>query len=275
MNSIEIERKKINLKDFKRRRANTEDFNNLIKESTIIKINNEVEIVYIDNIEEDINKMYEAINSIKYNKSYRTNGLISTSRIFGYSPRNQTRNSPCRITNLAIEFPRQHSIVEKGAEIAKKYYELYNPKKAREHQELTENNILPEYRISNTMYTSGIINENNPLKYHFDSGNFSNTWSAMFGFRKNTEGGYLSLPELELGIEIKNNSLLLFDGQSILHGVTPIKMLNKDSKRYTIVYYSLKQMWNCKPLNEEVIYWKMRRNEIEQKERNIIHKKGE
>jgi hypothetical protein len=120
------------------------------------------------------------------------------------------------------------------------------------------------------MYTSGIINENNPLKYHFDAGNFKGTWSAMFGFRKKTEGGYLSLPEIEIGIEIKNNSLLLFDGQSLLHGVTPIKMLEKDSKRYTIVYYSLQQMWNCKPIDDEIIEQRKIRNEIEKK-KGISH----
>jgi hypothetical protein len=42
-------------------------------------------------------------------------------------------------------------------------------------------------------------------------------------------------------------------------------MLSKDAKRYTIVYYSLKQMWNCKPLNEEIIEMRNRRNEIEKK----------
>lgn len=268
MNVIEAERKKLNIQEYKKRSAKVEDFKELITDSTLVKINGKIEIVYIENVEEDLEIIFDAIKSIKYSKSNRSSGLISTSRIFGYSPRIVFRNLPCRITSLAEEFPKQHYIVEKGAEIAKKYYELYNPEKAQEHMKITEERILPQYRISNTMYTSGIINENNPLKYHFDSGNFKNTWSAMFGFRKKTEGGYLSLPELELGIEIKNNSLLLFDGQSILHGVTPIKMLEKDSKRYTIVYYSLQQMWNCKPIDDEIIQQRNKRNQIEKKKGN-------
>lgn len=265
MNVIEISKRNIDLSEYKKRSAKVEDFQSLIRESTIIKINGKIEIVYINDVEEDLNHIFDAIKKIKYNKSTRTNGLISTSRIFGYAPKNVTRNQPCRITTLANEFPKQHFIVEKAGEIAKKYYELYNPEKALEHQKLTEEKILDQYRIGSTMYTSGIINENNPLKYHFDAGNFTGTWSAMFAFRKNTEGGYLSLPELNVGIEIKNNSLLLFDGQSLLHGVTPIKKLSNDAKRYTIVFYSLKQMWNCKPINEEIIDMRNKRAEIEKR----------
>lgn len=263
MNVIELKKKNINLSEFKKRSAKEEDFSELITESTIIKIDESIEIVYIDDVEHDLNEIFEAIQKIKYNKSTRTNGLVSTSRIFGYAPKNVTRNQPCRITSLASEFPKQHFIVEKAGEIAKKYYQLYNPEKANYHQKLTDEKILSSYKIGSTMYTSGIINENNPLKYHFDAGNFTGTWSAMFAFRKNTEGGYLSIPELDVGIQIKNNSLLLFDGQSLLHGVTPIKKLNKDAKRYTIVFYSLKQMWNCKPVDQEIADMRNKRNDIE------------
>lgn len=265
MKFIDLEKRKLNLADYKKRSAIESDFEIFINESCTIRIDGKIEVVYIENVEEDLKSIFEAIQNIKYAKSTRTSGLISTSRIFGYAPKNVTRNQPCRITTLAYEFPRQHSIVEKTAEIAKKYYEMYNPKKAEEHMKLTDEKILPQYKISNTMYTSGIINENNPLKYHFDAGNFVDTWSAMFAFRKNTQGGYLSIPELNCGIEIRNNSLLLFDGQSLLHGVTPIKKLSKDAKRYTIVYYSLKQMWNCKPIDEEIVEMRNRRNDIEKR----------
>jgi hypothetical protein len=44
----------------------------------------------------------------------------------------------------------------------------------------------------------------------------------------------------------------MFDGQSVLHGVTPITKTNPDAVRYSIVYYSLQQIWNCLPLSEEV-----------------------
>lgn len=265
MEYIELEKTKLDLNKYKKRSALDSDYKHFIDKSTSIFVNGNLEIVYIDDVNEDLNIIFEAINNIKYIKNTRSSGLISTSRIFGYSPKIITRNQPCRLTTLATEFPKQHFIVEQAAKIAKKYYEKYNPEKALLHTKTTNEFVLPQYRISDTMYTSGIINENNPLKYHFDSGNFVGTWSAMFAFRKNTKGGHLSIPELNVGIEIKNNSLLLFDGQSLLHGVTPIQKLSKDAKRFTIVYYSLKQMWNCKPIDEEIIEMRKRRDDIERR----------
>jgi hypothetical protein len=44
----------------------------------------------------------------------------------------------------------------------------------------------------------------------------------------------------------------MFDGQELLHGVTPIKQLSEHARRYTIVFYSLVGMWSCLPLDEEL-----------------------
>jgi hypothetical protein len=71
-------------------------------------------------------------------------------------------------------------------------------------------------------------------------------------FKKGVEGGRLCCPEFGIKFEIEDNTLLVFDGQSILHGVTPIKKLHPDAYRYTIVYYSLQQMWRCDTVNEEI-----------------------
>lgn len=67
------------------------------------------------------------------------------------------------------------------------------------------------------------------------------------------QGGYLSCPEYDIGFEVEDNSVILFDGQNILHGVTPFEHLTRLSYRYSIVYYTLQQIWNCLPLNEEII----------------------
>ena len=37
-----------------------------------------------------------------------------------------------------------------------------------------------------------------------------------------------------------------------MHGVSPIRLKDKYSYRYTIVYYSLKNMWTCLPIGEEL-----------------------
>jgi hypothetical protein len=51
----------------------------------------------------------------------------------------------------------------------------------------------------------------------------------------------------------------------LLHGVTPIKRLSEDAFRFTVVYYSLKQMWNCETVRGEVDALRDRRTKTEQK----------
>ena len=85
----------------------------------------------------------------------------------------------------------------------------------------------------------------------------------MVVFKGGVSGGFLSLPEYRAGVELKDNSLFMFDGQSILHGVTPIKKHNPNSYRYSIVYYSLRQMWKCLTIDEEVIRIRQRKTKRE------------
>ena len=123
------------------------------------------------------------------------------------------------------------------------------------------------------MFTSGIINDNNPLLYHFDAGNYKGVYLAMFGFKKGIEGGFLSVPEIDLRFKIGNKSLTLFDGQGLIHGVTPIKKTHPDAKRYTIVYYSLQQMWNCKTPGTELEILRERRTSLERRRATEVKSK--
>jgi len=56
---------------------------------------------------------------------------------------------------------------------------------------------------------------------------------------------------IELGQKIADNSVLFFDGQEIMHGVTPM-VVAEDGYRFTAVFYSLQQMWNCLTVDEEI-----------------------
>jgi hypothetical protein len=259
--------KELDTKELRNRGAKADDFKTLIDEDVVVTHNGKIIIVYIKRVDEDMSSMVEALNNIKYSKSSRTNGLITTSRIFGYAPRNLLRNHPCRSVSLATEQPDEHSVVKKYADVASKYYRLHNPELAEKHLAMTDENVKDNYRIGNTMFTSGIVNHNNPLRYHFDTGNYKEVWSAMFAFKKNIEGGYLSMPELDIGFKCTDSSLLLFDGQSIIHGVTPITKTSEDAVRYTVVYYSLKQMWSCDSPGDEIQRMRMKRAEIEIKKK--------
>jgi hypothetical protein len=109
------------------------------------------------------------------------------------------------------------------------------------------------------------VNKNNALNYHFDGGNFEGVMSCMVVLRKNLEGGFLSVPEIDARFLLEDRSYFLFDGQKLLHGVTPIKRLNRNAYRYSIVYYAIRNMMKCGTLKQELDHARKGRMEIEKK----------
>jgi len=240
-------------KDYIRRTAIESDYSTLIKESVkmIDRDSGELIGVYFVMSKTPV-KLLHALMSINYDKNKRLAGLITNSRIFGYKNREKIRNDFCSSTMLSREDPENHKIICDFAVDLTKIYKKYCGEVYQFHADLTREKILPEWTLEGTPFSSGIVNKNNALHYHHDSGNFKNVYSNMVAFRSNVKGGYLAIPEYDIGLEIANNSILLFDGQKILHGVTPFKLMSKDAYRYSIVYYTLQQMWKCEPITKEL-----------------------
>lgn len=268
MQIITLSKKDINYKEYVKRRALESDYETLITEDTIIKNEDgETVIVYVSIPSDASNNARVACKKIKYEKGQRTAGLVTESRIFGYSPRNTIRKDYCSATRLAYEQPLEHTVITSlGLEISK-LYEKYLPQKYKEHSDKVDKDFSLDWRITNTPFTSGIVNKNNPLNYHFDTGNIKNMYSNMIVFKKGVEGGYLSCPEYNVAFEVADNTLIFFDGQKILHGVTPIKKVHPKGYRYSIVYYTLHHIWNCSPINEEIARY---RNVRAKREKNRI-----
>ena len=244
----------IDPKEYQHKRAEAHDCSELYSEDLMLTTGGVPKIVYFHKAMDEAatSKLIQMLGKVRYDKSTRTNGLVTESRIFGYAPRNPMRKAPCRATAMNRESPKEYSGMKKLADIAAQKYHELNSSLAEHHAGLTRERVLPSYRIGESMFTSGIINHNNPLNYHFDTGNYKGVWSAMFGMKKGIEGGYLACPEYDMALQIGNGSLTMFDGQSILHGVTPIKKLSASSKRYTVVFYSLRGMWSCKEPYDEL-----------------------
>lgn len=253
MKELQLHRKQIDLSQFVKRSAQEADYDTFIDDDVVAIDADTKQVIFVhtrlDFPDKDI--MW-ALDRVKYQEGKRTAGLKSTSRIFGYNPRNTVRKDYCSSVSLALEQPLEHAVVCKyGIQIAE-LYSKFTPETYAKHREIVESKVLDEWSIRDTPFTSGIINKNNPLKYHFDSGNFKNVYSCMAVFKKDIRGGFLSLPEYGVGLSLPHNSVFMFDGQSVLHGVTPITKTSPSSTRYSIVYYSLQQIWNCLPLSEEV-----------------------
>lgn len=267
MKIIEAKKKDLNLKEWVKRSAKEEDYETLIDEPCVVTVDGQIKIIY-DHLDIDTSDVQRALRKIKYTTGKRSRGLVSTSRIFGYRPRNEMRQDYCSSTSLAVEHPKEHEIVARLATKLEKYYQKHNPEQYQKHKAESEGKIKEAWRIhgengEESIYTSGIINKNNPLKYHFDTGNFTDVYSMMIVFKEDVEGGYLSVPELGLGFKLPNNSVFMFDGQGMLHGVTPIKKQTKDAYRFSVVYYTLKRMWQCLEITEEIARIRQKKTERE------------
>jgi hypothetical protein len=267
MQTLVRNKKKIDLTKFAQRRANESDCSTILKDEFRLVDGDSGKVVclYVKPNEDAaaLEEIFECCKKVKYQETYRTSGLKTTSRIFGYNPRNAIRKDFCSSTSFATEQPAQHGKIMAGGAIAAKHYALHNPELYGEHLKTTQEKVVEDYRLAEVPFTSGIINDNNPLCYHFDSGNFKEVWSAMIVLKRDIGGGYLAMPEYDVACEVKDKTIFYFDGQNILHGVTPIKKLQPDSRRFSIVYYSLRAMWNCAPLREEIARARMRREQVE------------
>lgn len=250
MKTILVEKKEdFSHKEYVRRIALETDYTTLIKENCklVDNVSGQLLGVYLVMPKHDM-ELLKALLTIKYDKNRRLAGLITKSRIFGYKPREKIRNDFCTATQLSRESPNEHKIICDFSKTISKYYKKYCGEVYHEHNEITKTKLLPEWTLEGTPFSSGIVNRNNALHYHFDTGNYKNVYSNMVAFKSNVKGGYLSIPQYDIGLEIANDSLVLFDGQKILHGVTPFKLLSENAYRISVVYYSLQQMWKCEPM---------------------------
>jgi hypothetical protein len=252
MQFLNAQLKSLDCKEFQKHHAKESDCSILINQDTTVLLNGKPLVVYIANLPKATDELFDALTKIKYETNTRTNGLVTSSKIFGYAPRNAIRQQACRAAAIAYQHPRESEVLKEFAKVAADQYRATNEQLAGRHMALTDEKVKPSYRMAGSMFTSGIVNHNNPLKYHFDSGNYVGVWSAMFAFKRGIEGGHLSCPEIDMAFECGNGSLTMFDGQSILHGVTPIIKKRPDSVRYTVVYYSLKQIWACESNEDEI-----------------------
>lgn len=131
-------------------------------------------IVYVEDVNE-LTELESAVKSIKYQPTNRTAGMKGTARIFGYSPRNVVRGfEACRANSLEFDFPSQHRAICDASHIVSKLYRQYNPRMYAKHLSDTRV-VLDDWKIGSTPFTSGIVNKDNKIPYHFDAGNFSKT----------------------------------------------------------------------------------------------------
>lgn len=109
------------------------------------------------------------------------------------------------------------------------------------HQKQTAifEDVKKEWRFGN-MYTSSISNYNIAAQFHRDTGNITGTVNVILTKRHNANGGCLNVPDYNVTFEQADNSMLVYPAWKNVHGVTPIKPIQKDGYRNSLIFYPLK-----------------------------------
>ena len=195
MNNLHVEKLEIDLQQYAKRSALETDYTKLIREDTVVCTDGKPVILY-QKLDWDFEPIRAVVRGIEYQTTTRSGGLKTTSRVFGYQPRIALRRDFCAATTLQQQEARKAKVIQDYGKRIAEIYQNHFPTVYQQHQSWTESNVREEWKIKETPFTSGIINKNNPLKYHFDAGNIQNVCSCMLGLKRSVSGGYLSVLEL-------------------------------------------------------------------------------
>lgn len=252
--------KKIILKDYKPRKDLIKqpalaEHGELLLDDEFIAVDEKgtVQLVYMKLPEHKDTETYRAlVKQLRYNTTQRVSGLTTTSTIFGFAPPVEIRNKPfCSSTSLAEKQPKENRFLSYYCEKhIMPLFKVHYAENLREHMEAIKE-IDSDWIMKGTIFTGGVINSSNQLNYHTDTQNIKGSINAMPYFTRDVDGGELVCPEYNLRIQPKDKYVLLFRND-LVHGVAPIYLRNKNSYRYSVVYYAQNRMQYCGSLLEEL-----------------------
>lgn len=229
---------------------------NLIINEDAVIINNGKLVALYTKAPFDHDNILSLCLGLKFDLYQRSSGLRTQTINLGSSPRNPLRDNYCRPSKFKRDDQQKHKAFENIARLVATVYrhhfsEAYIGQIKQSY--VGKHKIAPQYLIKGTPFTGGVINKDSALGYHYDKANTKEGISCMVILKAGVAGGELILPQLDLGFSCQDGYLLLFDGRTLLHGVTPIiKAQQGKGYRFTIVYYNNEGMELCGSLKEEV-----------------------
>lgn len=176
----------------------------------------------------------------------RLSGISAASRTFGYQPPvPMRRRYGCSRSQFNAQHPEAAEHLAEFCRVAERAMRTYAEDVYATTADQVRKGIPNAWLIAGTPWSSGIINKTASLPYHTDKANIPNSWSAMLGARRNIEGGLLHLADYDAWFTISHGSIIIFDGQSVTHGVSPFHPSGPNPWRYTCVVYAKQGMKVC------------------------------
>jgi hypothetical protein len=120
------------------------------------------------------------------------------------------------------------------------YYEKYIPDNYAKQKRKA--NQTP-FKIPNTAFTTITTNVNFRTTIHKDKGDDSEGFGNLAVIEKGKyTGGETCLPQYGIGVDVRNNDILYMDVHE-WHGNLPIKLIDKNATRLSIVCYLRYNIW--------------------------------
>lgn len=194
----------------------------------------------------------------------RAGGMRSKSSTFGFSaPSAVMQRLAPSAASWAWQHPDSHTAVCDFAAQAQTLLTQHGPPNAIGGNAEARTTLHPDWRIADTAWTSGIVNDTAGLYYHYDRNNIPGTWSAMIVVRAGTRGGHLHIADYDLTLPCRDGDVVFFPGMDLMHGVTPITTSLKGGYRFTAVYYSVKRFQNIPGATQALDAAQTRRSALE------------
>lgn len=172
------------------------------------------------------------------------------SGIIGYFDRNP-RFPYCRQTAFNEQefskFKKAYPIIKF---VDRAYAELM-PDQYKLQREIADN-TSDDFVIRDTAFTTVTVNKNWQTAVHTDKGDFDKGFGNLVALRRGRYvGGYFVVPKWGVGFDLQNSDLLLVDVHQ-WHGNTPIKKIDEDAIRISLVMYYRQNMIHCGTAQQEV-----------------------
>ena len=172
----------------------------------------------------------------------RAGGMRSKSATFGFvAPSAVMQRLAPSAASWAWQHPESHTAICDYAAYLSQVMDEKGPQNARQGNSEARSQLNPDWRLGDTCWTSGIVNDTAGLYYHHDRNNIPGSWSAMLVVRAGTRGGHLHVVDYDLTLRTRDADLVYFPGMDLMHGVTPITQSLKGGYRFTSVYYAVKR----------------------------------
>ncbi len=139
------------------------DAPDLIREPCILSEEGVGPVVWYLKIEENLDRFLPFLNVLKFDAHHRTAGLLAYSRIFGFSPRLEIRQFCCRRAVLFKDASELEGILFSLAGKICELYQAHAPSFYKAQCDLIFKEVKKDWRISQTPFTSGIINKTTAL----------------------------------------------------------------------------------------------------------------